>query len=60
MGTGGKFDLSPNHYSNMYEFVMKQPAIQQNKYLKSFDSGDIRVDRIFSKGRNQGKGTLIR
>ena len=34
MGKEGKYDLSPNHYSNMYEFSIKQPAIQQDRYLK--------------------------
>jgi len=34
MGKNGKFDLSPNHYANMYEFAISQPAIQQDKYIK--------------------------
>jgi len=34
MGKEGKYDLSPNHYSNMYEFSIKQPEIQQDRYLK--------------------------
>jgi len=34
----GKYDLSPNHYSNMYKFSIKQPAIQQDKYLKQINN----------------------
>jgi len=55
MGTGR--DLSPNHYANMYEFVLKQPAVQQHKYLKQINGGDIRVDQWFKNG-DPNKGTL--
>ena len=34
MGKRRKYDLSPNHYANMYEFSIKQPEIQQDIYLK--------------------------
>jgi len=34
MATNGRFDLSPNHYANMYEFAISQRTIQQDKFLK--------------------------
>jgi len=57
MGTNGKLDLSPNHYANMYEFVLKQPAVQQHKFLKQINGGDNRVDQWFKNG-DPNKGTL--
>jgi len=58
MGSNGKFDLSPNHYANMYEFVLRQPAFQQHKYLKRISS-DVVADQWFKHG-NPNKGTLKR
>ena len=59
MGTNGSFDLSPNHYANMYEFVLRQPAVKQHKYLERINYGDVVVDQWFENG-NSSKGNLKR
>jgi len=38
MGRNGAFDISPNHYSNMYRYVNKMTEVQQDKYLKQIYS----------------------